>query len=119
MLVLKERGGRKKNEVIVELLRDFVEQRGFTVDPKQLEYVLQIEEEREAFLKLRDGLIRDPRYNGKYIAVFQGCVLEHDEEKERLAERVYEEHGCVPIYIDRVAAYERRVEIPSPELTQP
>ena len=119
MLVLRERGGRKRNEVIVELLKDFVEHKGFTVDPKQLEYVLRIEEEREAFLKLRDELIRDSRYNGKYIAVFQGSVLGHDEEKGRLAERVYEEHGYVPIYIDKVAADERRVEIPSPELTQP
>lgn len=119
MIVLRERGGRKKNEVIVELLKDFVEQKGFTVDPEQLEYVLRIEEERETFLKLRDELIRDVRYNGKYIAVFQGSVLEHDEEKGRLAEKVYREHGYVPIYIDRVSADERRVEIPSPELTHP
>ena len=119
MLVLRERGERKKNEVIVEILRDFVEQKGFTVDPKQLEYVLRIEEEREAFLKVRDDLIRDSRYCGKYVAVFQGSVLGCDEQNGRLAERVYEEHGYVPIYIDRVAPGERHVEIPSPELIQP
>jgi len=67
MLVLRERGGRKNDEVIVGLIRNFVEQKGFTVDPEQLEYILRIEEEREAFLKLRDELIRDIRYNGKWL----------------------------------------------------
>jgi len=44
-----------------------------------------------------------------------GC----DEKKERLAENVYEKYGYVPIYIDKVAPSERRVEIPSPELAIP
>lgn len=44
------KGERKKNEVTVELIRDFAGQKGFAVGPEQLEYVLRIEEEREAFL---------------------------------------------------------------------
>jgi len=119
LLVLRERGERKKNEVIVEVLRNYVEQRGLSVDPQQLEYILRIEEEREAFLKIRDKLIRDPLYNGKYVAIFQGAVVGCDEEKERLAETVYEKYGYVPIYIDKVAPSERHVEIPSPELAVP
>jgi len=119
LLVLRERGERKKNEVIVEVLRNYVEQRGLSVDPQQLEYILRIEEEREAFLKIRDKLIRDPLYNGKYVAIFQGAVVGCDEEKERLAEAVYEKYGYVPIYIDKVAPSERHVEIPSPELAVP
>jgi hypothetical protein len=116
LLVLRERGERKKNEVIVNVLRDYVEQRGLSVAPQQLEYILRIEEEREAFLKIRDKLIRDPLYTGKYVAVFQGVVVGCDEEKERLAEAIYKKYGYVPIYIDKVAPSERRVEIPSPEL---
>lgn len=119
LLVLRERGERKKNEVILEVLRDYVERRGLSVGPQQLEYILRIEEEREAFLKIRDKLIRDPLYTGKYIAVFQGAVVGFDEEKERLAETVYGKYGYVPIYIDKVAPSERRVEIPSPELAVP
>jgi len=119
LLVLRERGERKKNEVIVEVLRNYVEQRGLSVDPQQLEYILRIEEEREAFLKIRDKLIRDPLYNGKYVAIFQGAVVGCDEEKERLAEAVYKKYGYVPIYIDKVAPSERHVEIPSPELAVP
>ncbi|MGQ9469740.1 MAG: hypothetical protein ACUVTD_07995 [Nitrososphaerales archaeon] len=45
LLVLRERGERKKNEVISEMLRDYVKRRGFTDDPQQLKYILQIEEE--------------------------------------------------------------------------
>lgn len=119
LLVLWERGERKKNEVIVKILREYVEQRGLLVDDQQLESVLRIEEEREAFSKIRDRLIRDPAYNGKYVAVFQGRIVGCDEEKERLAEKVYEKYGYVPIYIDKVAPGERRVEIPSPELAAP
>jgi len=101
------------------MLRDYVEQRGLLVDEQQLEYILRIEEEREAFLKIRDKLIRDPFYNGKYVAVFRGSVIGCDEEKTRLVETVYKKHGYVPIYIDKVAPGERHVEIPSPELARP
>jgi len=116
LLVLREKGERKKNEVIVKILKDYVERRGLLVEEQQLEYILRIEEEREAFLKVRDELIRNPVYNGKYVAVFQGKIVGYDEEKERLAETVYKKYGYVPIYIDKVAPGERQVEIPSPEL---
>ena len=120
LIVLRERGERKKNEVIIEFLKEYVERRGLSaVDKQQLEYILRIEEEREAFLKIRDKLLRDPLYAGKYVAVFQGSVVGYDEKKEKLAETVYKKYGYVPIYIDKVAPSERRVEIPSPELATP
>lgn len=116
LIVLREKGERSKNKVIVEILRNYIEQMGFT-DDTSLEYILRIEEEREAFLKIRDKLIRDPRSEGKYVAVFRGAVVGCDEEKGKLAETVYEKYGYVPIYIDRVALGERRLDVPSPELT--
>ena len=73
LLVLRERGGRKKREVIAELIKDYVERKGFTEDLQQLKYILQIEEEQEAFLKIKDELIADPIYKGKYVAVLQGA----------------------------------------------
>ena len=119
LLVLRERDERKKNEVIVELLKNYIEQRGLPTDPQQLEYIMQIEDEREAYLKIRDKLIEDPKYNGKYVAIFQGAIIGCDEDKGRLAETVYKKYGYVPIYIDKVASTERHMEIPSPELTTP
>jgi hypothetical protein len=117
LIVLRERGERKKNEAIAELLRDYVRQRSFTIDPQQLEYTLRIEAERDAFLRIKDELLRDPNYAGKYVAVFQGTIAGCDEDKGRLLRSLYEKYGYVPIYIDQVAPGERRVEVPSPELT--
>jgi len=118
LLVLRERGGRKKREVIAELIKDYVERRGFTEDVQQLKYIYQIEEEREAFLTIRDKLTADPSYNGKYVAVFQGAVVGCDEDKGRLAKNVYEKYGYVPIYIDKVVPDSGHVEVPSPELAR-
>jgi len=119
LLVLRERGGRKKREVIAELIKDYVERKGFTEDMQQLKYILQIEEEHEAFLKIRDELIADPSYKGKYVAVLQGAIVGCDEEKGRLAKNVYEKYGYIPIYIDKVVTDRRLVEVPSPELAPP
>ncbi|MEM1538482.1 MAG: hypothetical protein QXK12_07230 [Candidatus Nezhaarchaeales archaeon] len=117
ILVLRERGERKKSEVISELIKDYVERSGFTEDPQQLKYILQIEEEREKFLKIRNKLVQDPSYKGKYVAIFQGNLVGCDDDKGKLAKAVYEKYGYVPIYIDMVATGERRVEVPSPELS--
>jgi len=119
LLVLRERGERKKNEVIAKLIREYVEQRGLSFDRRQLEHILRIEEEREAFLKIRDKLMQDPNYNGKYVAILQGAIVGCNEEKGRLAETVYRKYGYVPSYIDKIASDERRLEIPSPELAKP
>jgi hypothetical protein len=116
LLILRERGERKKNEVIHELLKSYVERRGFTGDSQQLEYILRLEEERGAFCKMKDKLIQEPNYNGKYVAVFQGAIVGCDEDKGKLAKSVYERYGYIPIYIDKVAPGERHIEVPSPEL---
>jgi len=116
LIVMHERGRGKRNEVIVELIKDYVERSSLPTNEKQLEYILQIEEERKAFLKIKDKLIKDPQYDGKYVAIFKGAIVGCDDDKGRLAENVYKKYGYVPIYIDKVAPGERVVEAPSPEL---
>jgi len=118
LLVLREKGERKKNEVLTKLIKDYVERSGLTDDPQQLRYILQVEEEREAFRKVRDKLMQDPKYRGKYVAFFQGDLVGCDDDKGRLAKSIYKKYGYVPIYIDQVAEGERQVEVPSPELTR-
>jgi metal-responsive CopG/Arc/MetJ family transcriptional regulator len=49
LIVMHERGRGKRNEVIVELIKDYVERSSLPTNEKQLEYILQIEEERKAF----------------------------------------------------------------------
>jgi len=116
LIVMRERGKRGRNKVIVELIKDYIERSGLPTNEKQLEYILQIEEERKTFLKIKDKLIEDPQYNGKHVAIFKGAIVGCDEDKGRLAETVYKKYGYVPIYIDKVAPGERVVEAPSPEL---
>jgi hypothetical protein len=75
LIVMRERGRGKRNEVIVELIKDYVERSGLPTNEKQLEYILQIEEERKAFLKIKDKLAKDPQYSGKYVAMFKGAIV--------------------------------------------
>jgi hypothetical protein len=116
LIVMREWGRGKRNEVIVELIKDYVERSGLPTNEKQVEYILQIEEERKAFLKIKGKLIKDPQYCGKYVAIFKGAIVGCDDDKGRLAENVYKKYGYVPIYIDKVAPGERVAEAPSPEL---
>jgi len=118
ILVLREKGERRKNEVIAELLREYVERHGFTGDAQQLRYILRVEEEREIYLKFRERLLQDPSYGGKYVAIFQGNIVGCDSDRGKLVKRVYEEYGYVPIYVDKVALGERRVEVPSPDVVR-
>ncbi|MEM2902156.1 MAG: hypothetical protein QXO32_05440 [Candidatus Bathyarchaeia archaeon] len=115
ILVLREKGERKKSETIAKLIEEYVEREGLRGDRRRLEHILRLEEERESFLKMRDELTRDPNYAGRYVAVFRGAVVGCGEDKGKLAEEVYKKYGYVPIYIERVTAGERRVEAPSPE----
>ncbi|MCD6443587.1 hypothetical protein J7L70_01115 [Candidatus Bathyarchaeota archaeon] len=111
IIVLQDRGERKKSKVIAELIREYVERRGLPDDPWQLECILRLEEERGAFLKAKSRLLRDDQYRGKYVAVFKGKVVDCDEDKARLARRVYKKYGYIPIYIDRVIPEEDQVNL--------
>jgi hypothetical protein len=72
--------------------------------------------EKEAFLLMREDLMLDRTYIGKYVAVLHGRVVDSDTNKAVLAKRVYEKHGYVPIYITQVADTTKRLENPSPEI---
>ncbi|MCD6564278.1 MAG: hypothetical protein J7K23_10265 [Thermoproteales archaeon] len=88
----------------------------FEKDLIQLEYIMRIEEEREAFQKLKKKLLRDPRYRGRYIAVYQGKIVGIGEEKGELARKVYKKYGYVPIYIGKISREDIHIKVPSPEL---
>jgi hypothetical protein len=73
--------------------------------------------EREAFLLMREKLMSDQRFMGKYVAVLHGQIVDSDTNKAVLAKRVYETHGYVPIYITQVTDQPtKRLENPSPEI---
>lgn len=109
MLVIRKRGGRKKNEVVEELLRGYVE-----AESPYSEAMLAFEEERSAFEGMLDRLRKQEKYVGKYVAVLHGRVIDSDVNKRKLVGRVYERSGYVPLFVGFVGR-QRTVEVPSPE----
>jgi len=73
------------------------------------------DEERDAFLRMKDILIGDIKYARKFVAIHKGNVIGFDESKKELAKRVYAEHGYIPIYIGKVEKERTTGEMSSPE----
>lgn len=59
------------------------------------------EENRRAFWRMHSELLAKG-YEGKWVAVYQGRVVDSDEEVEILLKRVREKFGYVPVYIQQV-----------------
>jgi len=77
--------------------------------------VQQLNEEREAYLKIKTKLLADPEYAGKFVAILKGKVVDKDSDESELARRVYAKYGYVVVYIERVQREKRVLELPSPE----
>lgn len=75
----------------------------------------RFEQEREAFLRIKDDLLEREMHVEEFIAIYEGQVVDHDTDIVELASRVYRQYGYVPIYMDKVEREEEVVELPSPE----
>ncbi len=112
MIVLRERGGRKRGKVIEELIKRYVEARKSLLDPKLMEALDSLEMEREAFRKMMPRL---GRYRGKYVALKNGTIIAVGNSKEEAALKAYEKVGYSVIYVGYVGE-ERVVKLPSPRV---
>lgn len=72
-----------------------------------------LEEQRGIFMRNLEALL-ETGYENKFVAVFRERIVDSDENKGKLAKRVYGKYGYVPIYIGKVQRKRRIVEIPSP-----
>lgn len=79
------------------------------------ESIRAVQRERHAYLKIRQKLLADPRYAGKFVAVHKGRVIDADDSEKELVRRVYARHGYVPIYVEKLETERRVLEVPSPE----
>jgi len=70
--------------------------------------------EEEAFRRKRAQLLR--RYEGQFVALYQGRVVGHGTDDEELARQLYEKLGDVSFYIAKVEREPTVYELPSPEL---
>ena len=65
-----------------------------------------IHAETEAFWDMHDELVR--RYEGEHVALYQGEVVDSDEDASRLERRVREQFGELPVLIAPVTPRPRR-----------
>jgi len=56
------------------------------------------------------------RFPGQYVALSAGRVVDHDEDDEVLAARMFTKVGDASFYIARVEETPTVYEVPSPEL---
>ena len=56
--------------------------------------------ERQAFWAMHSQLL--PRYEGKYVAVLNGQVVDSDTDERALVQRVYQKFGYQPMYVQLV-----------------
>ena len=75
------------------------------------------ERERVAYAQLEESL--RPQYEGLYVAIRGGQVVDSDADELTLITRVYERFGYGPMYVRKVGAPLPVVRIPSPRVVSP
>jgi len=70
---------------------------------------------KKKFLEMRPKLLRTLQYIDKYVAIVGGEVVDSDQDKVKLAKRIYSHRGYIPMYIGKVSKEERYCELHSPE----
>lgn len=70
--------------------------------------------EELAFRQQREKLMA--RYSGQFVAIYRGCVVDHDKNDEALAARLFRKLGDAAFYIARLEDTPTVCEVPSPEL---
>jgi hypothetical protein len=56
------------------------------------------------------------RYQNEYVAILDGAVIDHDEQFEPLAKRVFDRIGIRPVFMPRVTSDVEHARIRSPRL---
>ncbi len=65
-----------------------------------------IQAETRLFWAMYDELV--PTYSGQHIALYQGKVIDHDEDVSRLEKRIRKQMGLLPVLIAPVKSVKRR-----------
>lgn len=65
-----------------------------------------IHAETEAFWDMHDELVK--KHEGEHVALYQGEVVDHDEDASRLERRVRKQRGELPVLIAPVTRRPRR-----------
>lgn len=115
MIVLREKGGRKKSKVIEELIRRYIESRRSLLDPELMDYLNELEREKESFMRMLPHLEKE--HKGKYVAVKDGKIAAVGDSKEEAAVKAYSKLGYSVIYVGYVGKG-KVIRLPSPRLVR-
>jgi Family of unknown function (DUF5678) len=69
--------------------------------------------EEQVFHRKREHLLR--RYEGQFVALYQGRVVGHSKDDEELAKQMFEKLGDARFYIVKVEKEPTIYDLPSPE----
>ncbi len=75
-------------------------------------------EELDNFKSVRDKLIAEPRYAGRFVAMRNRQVVDSDTDEFRLARRISGKYPREVVLIAKVTDVETIHELPSPELAE-
>jgi hypothetical protein len=75
-----------------------------------------LDDEMRWYERNRDKLVRE--HDGEYIAILGNRVVDHDEDFEELAQRVFKREGVRNIFMPRVGAGERTLRVRSPRVAR-
>jgi hypothetical protein len=73
-----------------------------------------LKREQRWFERNRERLLR--KYAGRYVAIVGDAVLDHDEDFESLAERVFASQGVRDVFMPLVSAAQAPVRVRSPRV---
>lgn len=65
------------------------------------------------FKKLKPELLKDPDYVGKYVAIVKNDIFDTGSSDTKLARKVYDECGYVPMFVGLVSTKPKKTKIPS------
>lgn len=85
-----------------------------TIKPSPATSDDSIAADRRAFTRQRPQLMR--RYRDQYVALSGGRVVDHDNDDEALAERMFKKFGNAPFYLARLEDKPTIFDVPSPEV---
>ena len=102
------RRGATLAKVVTDALERALQSSGEGGDPVENDFDLDM----QWYAKNRSRLVR--QYDGEYVAIDDGKVIDHDSSFEALATRVFQRLGSRPVFMPHVGADERRLRVSSP-----
>jgi hypothetical protein len=91
--------------------------KGKAISPKAIAFTDEDIIQREMKVYEQNKAEYLTKFEGKYIAMLNGAVLDSDPDFSKLATRVYKKSGYQAIYMPLVTRREKPYKISSPKLT--